>query len=406
MLRKATDLIGYTIQATDGEIGSVRTIWFDDEHWTVRYFVVDTGRWLPGRKVLISPIFVRGLNASSRSFDVSLTREQVKNSPDIDTHRPVSRQHEADYYAYYGYPYYWGGAGPWGAGGFPLSLVHTDMPSDLQESQPRQEARSTQDSHLRDIQAVKGYHLRATDGEIGHVQDFIADDTSWAIRYLIVDTSNWLGGRHVLVAPAWVREVSWDQATVDVTITREAVRNSPEYVDGTEVDHDYEQGLYAHYGQTGYWAERPERPQRTEGGQTLARLEDCDELELADGEPDVLGWKVKAADGAAVGTVEHLIVDRPSLKARYLEVGLEQQAVPGSEDVLIPLEHVELDESAEEVRLPTLPAARVSQLPVFKGLPLDPGYADRLQRSFGANRESDAPREPRLDAEDPSGSSR
>jgi hypothetical protein len=104
MFRNASTLDGSIINATDGEIGHVEDAYFHDEAWTIRYLVVDTGTWLIGRKVLISPNSVTQPLGASRIIDVSLTREQVRNSPDIDTHRPVLRQHEREYLGYYGYP--------------------------------------------------------------------------------------------------------------------------------------------------------------------------------------------------------------------------------------------------------------------------------------------------------------
>src|SRR5689334_4092581 len=115
MIRGADGLKGFTIGATDGEVGGVNDLYFDDERWVIRYLVVDTGNWLPGRKVLISPHAVRTTQWELRRVDVALTRQQVKGSPDIDTDKPVSRQHEAAFFSYYGYPAYWDGTSLWGA---------------------------------------------------------------------------------------------------------------------------------------------------------------------------------------------------------------------------------------------------------------------------------------------------
>lgn len=364
MLRKASEFIGHTIHATDGEIGSVSTIYFDDERWTVRYLVVDTGKWLPGRKVLVSPIAVRQARWSSRGFDVSLTREQIKNGPDIDTRRPVSRQHEANYSMYYGYPYYWGGAGLWGAGGFPTYLARTEAVREMEEARAKQQALDREDAHLRDVQTVKGYHLKATDGEIGHVDDFLVEDESWAIRYLVVDTSNWLGGRHVLVSPGWVESVSWEESRVHVLVTRQAVKDSPEYVAAGEVTRQYEEDLHAHYGRAGYWSS-PAAASATEPRNISAdfgRLVDYDDLEIADGEPDVRGWRVVASDGLPIGTVEHLIVNRASMEVRYLEVDMQQSAGSRSRE-LIPIEQVDLDKKREQVRLSAKQDERLDRTP-------------------------------------------
>ena len=109
MLRNVTRLKGFTIRARDGEIGTLDQFYFDDESWAIRYLVVNTGDWLGGRLVLVSPLALRQAEWESKRLDVALTKKQIEDSPPIDTHKPVSRQHEALYLGYYGYPYYWGG---------------------------------------------------------------------------------------------------------------------------------------------------------------------------------------------------------------------------------------------------------------------------------------------------------
>jgi hypothetical protein len=205
---------------------------------------------------------------------VSITKEQVKNSPDIDTEKPVSRQHEMRYLGYYGYPYYWGGAGLWGAGAFPGMMLSGyggfgSMPygvrPEAQEASARAEAARHQgdhqgdDLHLRSCQAVMSYHIDATDGDIGHVQGMLVDEENWAIRYMIVDTSNWWLGHQVLVAPQWIKGVSWPEATVSVNLTRQAVKDSPPYDSAAQVDRKQETGIYKHYGRPGYWADEAKR---------------------------------------------------------------------------------------------------------------------------------------------------
>ena len=123
MLRNTKDLEGYAIRATDGIVGRVKDLYFDDKAWVIRYLVVDTGAWLAHRKVLISPIAIGHPNWPEKVLPVSITKEQVKNSLDIDTDKPVSRQQEMHYLGYYGYPFYWFGPGPWGDEAFPSMLI-------------------------------------------------------------------------------------------------------------------------------------------------------------------------------------------------------------------------------------------------------------------------------------------
>ena len=176
MLRNVTRLRGFEIRAKDGEVGTLDQFYFDDETWAIRYLIVNTGIWLSGRLVLVSPIALRQANWESRRLDVALTKKQVEDSPGIDTHKPVSRQHEAVYMGYYGYPYYWGGPNLWGLASYPAGLsVQREAVTEAEAAQARA-GKETTDSHLRSTNEVTGYHIDAADGEIGHVEDFIVDD--------------------------------------------------------------------------------------------------------------------------------------------------------------------------------------------------------------------------------------
>jgi sporulation protein YlmC with PRC-barrel domain len=253
MLRNVEDLRGYAILATDGVIGDVDDVYFDDEAWAIRYLVVDTGKWLSGRKVLISPLAIGLPDWMGQQLPVSLTKAQVEGSPDIDTRKPVSRQHETAYSGYYGYPYYWEGAGLWGMGAYPGGLTNQLMFAEELKTRLPSEPRTTHDCHLRSCRAVIGYHVHATDGDIGHVADLLVDDETWAIRYLILDTSNWWGGHRVLVTPRWIDAVSWSDAKVSVDLTRQAVKDAPPYDSAAQLRRQQEQALHEHYGRPGYW---------------------------------------------------------------------------------------------------------------------------------------------------------
>ncbi len=246
MLRNVKDLRGYAIRASDGVIGKVDDFYFDDETWAIRYLVVDTGTWLSGRKVLISPIALGHAGWMGRQLPVALTRAQVERSPDIDTRKPVSRQHEAQYFGYYGYPYYWGGAGLWGMGAYPGSLtaqgrIEEDLKAHASHATPKPD-----DCHLRSSNAVIGHHINATDGDIGHLEDLLVDDHTWAIRHVIVNTSNWWGGQRVLIAPHSIKDVSWSEAKVSVDLTRQAVKDAPAYASAAQVDRQSEPAISGH----------------------------------------------------------------------------------------------------------------------------------------------------------------
>ena len=233
MLRSMKDLDALAVEATDGAIGHVKDVYFDDSTWVVRYLVVETDSRLSSRKVLISPISMGHLDWARKTLPVSITKEQVRSSPDIDTEKPVSRQHEARYLGYYGYPLYW--------------------------EAPRERHHEHDDPHLRSCQAVMNYHIHAADGEIGHVQGFLVDDETWAIRYVLANTSNWWLGHEVPIARERIKEVSWSGASITVDVTREAVRDAPLHDPSTPLDRERVRGLREHYERPVYWTEVPRR---------------------------------------------------------------------------------------------------------------------------------------------------
>jgi hypothetical protein len=256
MLRNTAHLKGFAILATDGELGTVDQLYFDDKTWAIRYFVVETGGWLGGRRVLISPISVTRADWHKRQLDVVLTKKQVEGSPNVDTHQPISRQHEAEFYGYYGYPYYWDGPYLWGPAFYPAGVAIS--PTASREALAERVGRELTDSHLRSAEGVTGYNIEASDGEIGHLDGFVVDDEAWAIRYIEVATRNWWPGKRVLVSPAWIDRVSWADSKVYVGLSREAIRNAPEYTESTPITREYENRLYFHYGRPPYWLHQGE----------------------------------------------------------------------------------------------------------------------------------------------------
>jgi len=248
MLHKIKTLKGYSLASLDGEIGAVKEFYFDDKHWTIRYLVADTGNWLTGRKVLISPFALVGAIEEERHITVNLTKKQIEDSPPLDSDEPISRQFEEAYNGYYEWPTYWGGPYMWGA--YPYAIVRDRE----HKSEATQDAKAW-DPNLRSTLEVSSYHIQASDGEIGHVEDFIIDDETWAIRYLIVDTRNWWPGKKALVSPQWIERVSWEESKVFVNLTREAIKQSPEYTEDSLLTREYETSLHIHYDREGYWAE-------------------------------------------------------------------------------------------------------------------------------------------------------
>lgn len=256
MLMNTSQLKGQTVRALDGELGTIEQFYFDDDSWAIRYFVVNTGSWLAGRHVLISPFSVTHTDWQARRLDVALTKEQVENSPGIDTQRPVSRQHEAENLGYYSYPYYWDGPNLWGAGFSPVSSPL--LGATAREAIADGVRRASTDSHLRSSAEVTGYSMESTNGEIGHLDGFIVDDETWAIRYIEVATRNWWPGKKVLVSPAWIELVNWETSKVVIGLSREDIRSGPEYLESVPVNRDYENQLYFHYGLPPYWLNEAE----------------------------------------------------------------------------------------------------------------------------------------------------
>lgn len=252
MLRSMKDMETYSISATNGVIGQVKDFYFDDEAWVIRYLVVETGAWLSSRRVLISPITIGRPNWSEKSIPVLITQEQVKNSPDIDTDKPVSRQHEMGYLGYFGYPNYWGGGGLWGAGFYP-DMLQAGLGNDGSSGASHSTRSQQDDPNLRSGNAIMKYYVHATDGDIGHVQGLIVDEETWAIRYLVVNTSNWWLGHQVIIAPEWIDNVDWLDSKVSVDLTRQAVKDAPKYDSAATLNREQELHIHKHYGRIGYW---------------------------------------------------------------------------------------------------------------------------------------------------------
>jgi len=256
MLRHERKLIGYRLGALDGEFGKVTDLYFDDLTWTVRYLVADTGNWLRVVEVLISPFAVKSIDDHEKRIEVSLTKQQIEQSPPVDTDQPVSRQYELKYNQYFGWPMYWYGPSLWGPGPFPVLQEPPEACQSQGDGEP------SGNPHLQSSDEVLGYRIRAHDHEIGHVEDFLFDDENWAIRYLVVDTRTWWPGKKVPVSPQWIENVSWHEAAIHVELLSGTIKTAPEYNPSQPVTREYEASLYDHYDKDPYWIEfSHEKPQ-------------------------------------------------------------------------------------------------------------------------------------------------
>lgn len=249
MLINAKKINDFTFHCLDGEIGTVQDILFDDLRWTVRYLLVNTGTWLTGRQVLVSPRAITAIDEDSRCILINLTKKQIEDSPPLDSDRPVSLQFEEQYHGYYQWPPYWAGPFMWEPA---LSMAGSQ---EIRDAANKRKARD--DHHLRSTANVGGHTLVAEDGEVGLVDDFIIDDKTWSIEYLVISAGHWWSGRKVLIAPRWIESINWLESKVFVRLSRAVIKESPEFTSESLITRAYETRLHRHYRRQGYWDDTP-----------------------------------------------------------------------------------------------------------------------------------------------------
>jgi hypothetical protein len=209
MLHNLKTLTGSSVIATDGEIGNVSNFLFDGLSWTIHYLVVDVGTWFKRRDVVLPIAAVDPPDWAQKTFHVHLTKEQVRNSPDVDTEKPVSRQQVI------AMEEYWGKMASW---------VHTAM--DLGAQIPtgmKYPVHSQEDPHLRSTWDLLDYEVWATDGEIGSLEGLIMDEASWHLGYLDVKAGDWLLGRSVLIPTRWVKSISWANLRINLHHSKDGI---------------------------------------------------------------------------------------------------------------------------------------------------------------------------------------
>ncbi len=248
MLWQASAINGYSIEAKDGAIGTVSDFLFDDESWLVRWLVVDTGRWLSGRKVLLPPSALGRLDANDRTLTVGLAKQQIKDSPEIDSDITVSRQMETSVYDHYGWGPYWG-AGLSAVGDAPGSGIASPcIGARCRDPKIGDAQANTDDVKLRSVAEVTGYQIHASDGEVGDVEDFLVEDADWSIRYLVADTKNWWPGNRILVSSRSAGEIDWTDRLVNLDVDRQRIKDSPAYDASTTIDRAYDEKFLTYYG--------------------------------------------------------------------------------------------------------------------------------------------------------------
>ncbi|WP_332698676.1 PRC-barrel domain-containing protein [Halalkalibacter lacteus] len=217
MLYKASTIQSCTVQATDGDLGKVKDLYFDSEKWTIRYLVVDTLKWLPGKRVLVSPVSFDNVELDNNNISIFSSTDEIKNSPSVEEHQPITRVKELELHSYYGWSPYWVGGGLWGPGNLPLLSTKEDQQyvTEMEDDQ----------SFLRSVNELRGqvfgYNVKGIDHEeLGTVVDFVIDDNSWVVHYLIIDTGDWLPGRKVAISPESIDSIDW--VAKDITINLRA----------------------------------------------------------------------------------------------------------------------------------------------------------------------------------------
>lgn len=255
MLWNTSVINGYSISASDGHIGTISDFLFDDANWHVRWLVVETGHWLSGRKVLLPSTALSKLDQENEDFLVKLTMQQIKDSPDVDTELPVSRQMESSVYGYYGFSPYWGygymgGIGLMGGSAYMGEMAGAIpvLPGSRIEAGNAEAEQSLDDVHLRSVREVTDYHIHASDGQIGHIEEFLLEDADWSIGYLVVDTQNWWPAKKVLISPHSVKEIDWSSRLVNVDADRQTVKGAPAYDASITIDRAYEDKFRKYYG--------------------------------------------------------------------------------------------------------------------------------------------------------------
>ena len=246
MLRSLKELTGYTVEATDGDVGKAKDFYFDDAGWFLRYVVVDTGGWLTGRKVLVGPEVFGPADWDLHKIPVTVSKDTIESSPPISEDVPVSRHEEERMRTFYGW-FNW-----WTDPTYGFANASPEAAAAARELTATVTATVT-DPHLRSVDEILGYHIEAKDGELGHVDDFIVDDRTWAIRYVVVATRNLLPGKKTLIAPEWISALHWSNERLAVDLTQQQIKNAPEFDPRAAINRRFEEHVYDYYGRPRYW---------------------------------------------------------------------------------------------------------------------------------------------------------
>ncbi len=240
MLRTARTLKNYKLECIDGELGKAKEFHFDTQCWIVRYLIAETGSWLAGRKILISPHAMDSIRREDQHIFIDLNKNQIKDAPLLYNNHPISREFEEENCRYYDWPIYW----------------HSQS---FGEQQPRLRNRNYDqwneckhdnivcDIRLRSTLEINDFHIQTLDNDIGHIEDFIIDDAAWVIRYLIVSIRSGWPEYRVLIPPQWINRISDTEGKVFVSFNRESFDQMQEYTEESLLNLNYETELCSNY---------------------------------------------------------------------------------------------------------------------------------------------------------------
>lgn len=244
-------LKGFSINAMDGKAGKLKDILFDDHSYKVRYFVIDTSSWLPGRKILLSPEAVDKVDYDNSVIFFKLTKDTIENSPPLSDHLPVSKQHEQSLTQYYSWAPYAISTGWFPYPAYTIPNDSVGYASDLYPSNWINLSENKErnfDRYLRSCEEICGYKISSIDEEkFGEVSNIIFIEKSWLLIDLVLSSNRWLpGGKNFACSPMFVESFNEYERELRVSMTKKMMLDSPEYK-FENYGEQYRESLLNHY---------------------------------------------------------------------------------------------------------------------------------------------------------------
>lgn len=241
MKRSLKKILEYKVLTNDKTEGDIQDFLFDEKRWTIRYMKADFGNFFSPEKVLIPKEFLEAPDWQNRFFPIKMSNDEIDKCPNLDDHQPVSRKYEEMLFEHYDLKPYWYSA-------YTVPIASSFYPPRPLKVPSAEIDENKLDTILRSFEEVKGYHIQAVDGKIGHIEDIIVDDDDWQIVYVAIDTSNWLPwSKKVLIAIDWMETISYEKREVKINLHTESIKNAPEYDESQTIDESFEKTLYDFY---------------------------------------------------------------------------------------------------------------------------------------------------------------